>query len=338
MQKNVLLSLSLLFSLGFFIFQSTLATFSNSGSITGAELNISADCYENNGTMDGNKIKISAATLKGSGPIRGSYTNIQCDHYNLNSFLSGTHQCIIKAKIFEANGTIEGNKVTIICDEFKFSGTIAAQECIIYTKNKFDHTLFKRNTNGKYTIHITKKGFEPSTHKNRISNAFQNLKTNFLHLADENIEDEIQKVISYANLNNIYDIVLLTSFMQEAEEMAIYNRERQNKNRGSDSDLYAAIACGSLGAIGITGAIAAILYPNLITRKFNLKNKEGLVKYASIAAGCSVCSLLLSYLNLSEWLNPRYKEKYEKLSLIASQLNHALIRAHIPEEEIIALQ
>lgn len=336
MKKTTLFPLAA--TLILFANQSTLPAFSNSGYIIGDQLDISADCFENNGPMDGTNVNIYATILKGSGSIKGSYTYIQCEEYNLNSILTGTDECIIKAKIFDANGTIEGNRVTIVCDEFKFNGTITAQECIIYTKNSFDSNLFKRNPKGKYTIHITKNGFETSRNKNKISNAFQNLQKNFLHLSEKNIEDEIQDLVAYVNFNNIHDIILLSSLKRKIAKMAMYNKEKQSQNRGCNSDLYAAMSLGTLGAIGVTAVTAAIISPNLINQKLDIKNKKDLFKSASIVAGCSACSLLLSYLNLSEWLNPRYKEKYEKLSIIDFHLDQALMAAHIPEEEIILVQ
>lgn len=216
MKKSILFALNAILIL--FVNQSTFPTFSNSGYMTGGQLDISAACFENNGTMDGTNVNIYATVLKGSGPIKGSYTYVQCNEYNLNSTLTGTDECIIKAKIFEANGTIEGNKVTIVCNEFKFTGTITAQECIIYTKNSFDPNSFKRNPNGKYTIYIIKNGFDACKHKNRILDTFQSLQRKFLHLSEKNIKDEIKDIARYVNLNNINDIILLTSMKQKIEK------------------------------------------------------------------------------------------------------------------------
>lgn len=143
---------------------------------------------------------------------------------------------------------------------------------------------------------------------------------------------------SHAALNKIDDIKLLRSLKQEVEEMVNYNRERKDKSRGADSDLNGGITWGSLGAVGITAAVAAILYPEPIAQRFNLNKNGKLFEFASIATACSVCSLLMSYWKLSKWFKPQYKEKYEKLSLILAKIDESLMTPRIPEEEVIILQ
>ena len=146
MKKNIFLPL--IFAMGFFGYQSALLSMSsfyyyNLGWNYGIDIDINANYCENNGTIAAYcNLNVKATTLKGAGSISGSRTDIQCDNYCLNGTLSGTQTCTIKAKILESSGTIEGKKVTIRCDEFKFNGTILAEECVIYTKNRFDPNLF----------------------------------------------------------------------------------------------------------------------------------------------------------------------------------------------------
>lgn len=323
----------LLLVLGLFTFKSTLSTFYNSGSMYGYDLSISTDCYENTGTMKAyNEVNISAITLQGSGSITGDYANIQCDNYNLNGLLSATKKCIIKTKKLEAGGTIEGKNISIICDEFKFNGAINADECIIYTKNPFDYTMFTKNTHGKYAVIITKKNniqlFTDDSLRSRVVSTFID---NCLCLAEENIENEVQKIRNWGVLNRIDETKIFDELKKEMEAKIDYYKERLNEKRGPSSDLFASILTGAAGA-----SIATITFLNrkCIMQKLDLTSLQLEVLTAIISG----FPLLFSAAFLTNWLSPQYKERYEKLSLILSKIDQSLMAPRIPEEEIIVLQ
>ena len=312
----------------------------NAGIQAGYNIEISTFHHKNDGMIKAlNAVTINATTMSGSGSVSAHRANIKCDNYNFNGSISCAEDCVIKAKKFDApNGSIEGKKVTIICDEFNFRGALScSQECTIYVKTPFDYTMFKRNGLGKFIAIVTKNNFEPHTQESLLSNAGAKLIQGCLKLTAENIENELKKTRTHAVLNRIDDIKILEQLKRNVEVKAHYCQERLNQKRGESTHFYTSAIFGGVGSMGIALATTAFLYSKSITQKLKLNDPTSAKFGAAIAGLVSLGSLLMSYTSLAEWLNPHYKEKYEKLSLAIAQIDQSLKTKRIPEEEIIIL-
>ena len=190
--------------------------------------------------------------------------------------------------------------------------------------------MFKRNPEGKYTVIITKNDIQLFTHDNLRALAISTFIDFCLSLAEQNIENEVKKIRNYAALNRIDDTKVFVELKKAMEEKISYNYERINEKRGDLILLYAGILSG---VVGISFATAATM-----NRKFIIEKLEmGSFEYGLIATVISAVPILLSPILIDGWLNPRYKENYEKLSLILSKIDQALLIPRIPEEEIIIL-
>ncbi len=315
-------------------------TLTGRGSISAYSADIQCNTYKFNGSVsctDG--CVIHAKALEEGGTIESKKVTIVCDAYRFNGTVSCFEECVINAKTFEGSGNIKGKKVTIICDEFKFQGTISCtEECTIYVKNQFDHTMFKRNGAGKYIVIVTKNNVELFSQESLLSTVVSELTNNCLNLTQEGIVNTLRKTRTRAVLNRIDDLNFLEELKKKVEAQAQYYRERLDEKRGTSATLHTGVAFGGVSSLGLCSAVSALLYNQSITTKLKL-NSPGSVKiYAGVGGVVSLIPLFLSYMAISEWLNPRYKEKYEKLLLVITKIDQSLKTKRIPEEEIITLQ
>ncbi len=279
------------------------------------------------------EINLNVTSLSGMGSIIGSSVHIQCDNYDASGSLRASEECFIKTKTLEGNGTIEGDKVTIHCDEFKFRGKISAQKCIIYTKIISDYNMFERSLEGNYTINISKYGFESCTYES----LFSSIMNHYLDFAEKNIEDEIKRIRNHAIFNKIDDVKLLEALKKALKEKASYYIDKIDEKRGPSEDLYAGILCGTLGIGGISVATAGMWYQKFLMEQYHF-NELTQFRIATFAVLFAGCSSFISYIFLSNWLNPRCKERYEKLSLILSAIDQSLMKPLALEQEVIVLQ
>lgn len=339
MKKNSLFLMALIAALSSYTCVSPMAY--NAGIQVGYNIETSAYHVKNDGKINAlNEATISATTFSGSGSINASSANIKCSNYNFNGSISCTQDCLINTKKFDAPmGLIEGKKITIICDEFNFRGTIAChQECTIYVKNKFDYTMFKRNGVGKFIAIITKNNYERHSQEGLLSSVSSKLIQSCLRLTAEDIENRLKETRTHAVLNRIDDIKILEELKKNIETKANFCKERLNQKRGESANLYASAIFGGASTVGISLATTAFLYSKSIAQRLKL-NDHVSVKFGAAAVGLiSLGSLFMAYSSLAAWLNPQYKEKHEKLSLVIAQIDQSLKVPRVPEEEIIILQ
>ena len=315
-------------------------TFSNAGMMFGYNFYVIAFSCENNGTIKAfNTANVKVTTLTGYGSINAYNGSISCSNYNFNGSVYCKQECLINATKIEANGTIEAKKVIIICDTFNFSGTICcSEECIIYVKNPFDYTQLKRNGEGKFTVIITENKIDLFSPESLVSDTVKKLENYKENLTEAEIENELKKARTRAVLNRVDDIKILEDIKENIEQKVQYFKERIHQKRGPSSYLGASALCGTGSMLGVSMATAVLLYPDLQAQRYKLSNSVCVKAAAVIAAAISIGSSLASYVFFAEWLDPKYKEKYEKLSLVIPKIDEALLVQRVPEEEIIILQ
>ena len=197
--------------------------------------------------------------------------------------------------------------------------------------------MFKRTAQGKYTIVVSKYGPMFFSKEGLYSYASTNLGDNCLSLTEESVEAEIKKIRSYAALNKIEDTKLLEELKKDFEEKINYNAEMIHEMRGSAADLNNSICWGALGSVSLTAAAASILYRKSVEKNFNAPDHVPL-GIACLAAAASGYSYFKFCKSLSEWFNPRYEEKCQKLSFILGKIDQSLATPRISEEEITVLQ
>ena len=339
MKNNILFLTGLIAVL--FSYTTASAMSYNMGIQIGYNIEVSTIKYRNDGSLQAfNAANINVTTFSGFGSVSAPSANIRCNNYNFTGSVSCTQECVINTKKFEAaTGSIASKKIIIICDEFNFQGDISCeQECRIYVKNKFDYNMFKRNGLGKFTIIITKNNYEQYTQENLLSSTSTKFIQNCLNLTADNIENELKKTRTHAVLNGIDDIKILEGLKKNVEEKAYYCKERLNQEHGESASLYTSTLFGIVGSIGMATSTAAFLYNKPLAQRLRI-NDQFAVKLSAAAAGLlSLGSLFLSFTNLSEWLNPQYNQKYEKLSLVITKIDESLKTERAPEEEIVILQ
>lgn len=312
----------------------------NVGIQCGYNVDIGTYVYRNDGIVKAvNAVNINVKTLTGTGSISGYSANIKCDTYQFNGLISCTEGCAVRAKIFEECGRIEGKRVRIICDEFKFCGNISCSEdCVIYTKKAFNHNLFERKKSGKYYVIITQNNVALCTLESLLSNIELEFTNNLLKLTDSGIEDEIKRARTCAVLNRIDDVKILEELREKVEAQAQYYKERLDEKRGEPAFLYTGAAFGGVGTLGLCSAAIALFKSHSVAIKFGIKNSGSVKIGAGVGGVVSSISLFVSYMAISEWLNPLYKEKYDKLQLVSLKIDQSLKSKRIPEEEVIILQ
>lgn len=341
MQKNIsFLTPLILFS----ILNISAADFSSLASIFGGislsgDVQINTLYYKNFGMIAALNVDINTRTLSNSGSIKSRLANIICTkNCNITGTLSGTTACNIKAELLEGNGNIEGEKVTIICDKFKFAGTVSAKECVIYTPKPFDYSLFKRNAAGKYTVIHTKNGPQSYTYESLLNNTITTFVDNCLTLPNEDIQSELNQVNAAAFLNKINNSKILEELKKSIANKIANYKDKVEEKRGPASDWNTSAALGSLGAAGISAAAAVVKYRNILTEKYKLLNEPTPFLIAAGLTACSGYLLYDSYKHASRWLNPQFKEKHQKLSSILSRVEQALVSPQPADAQIITLQ
>lgn len=94
-----------------------------------------------------------SAQFVNRGTFNCEHANIDHGNFTNDGTVRGRETVNIKAKVFDGSGSVEGKKILLACDEFKYSGNISCdQECVILAKKPFDQNMFKRTGSGKFTI------------------------------------------------------------------------------------------------------------------------------------------------------------------------------------------
>lgn len=291
----------------------------------------------NEGILEGfETMTIKATSLSGNGTIRGKHVIINCDECKVSGTIAGNTECTITARKIDDAGTISGGRVIIRCDEFGFRGTLSCtNKCVIYAKQDFDYSMFKRNGSGRVTIIITKDEIDLVTEEALVSRSFQTLHTRCLSLIKEDFDDLIKKTRTTAVLNLILEKNMLEKLKRKIEAEAKYYKERLNQKRDPQALLKGMVEVG-LGSIGLLGAGLIFKNNQALAQKFGV-DRSYLHWAAGLTGGIASIPVLASYFAFYEWLNPCYKEKYEKHLMIIDCIDNALKTTRIPEEKITTL-
>lgn len=336
MKKNIF---PLLFISLFYISNLSAGLLSWHGGITlSGNTEINSSYYKNSGIIASFNVNVDTSTLSNSGSIKGCWTDIKCSQTcDITGSVTGSSTCNIKTQLLEGNGNIEGGKVVIICDEFKFKGTILAEECTIYSKHTFDYSSFTRNNNGKYTVIISAKGPQYFSHESLQAHAISTMVDHCLMLPENEIMNKLTELSSIAYLNNIDSAPIFEELKRTIESTINDYSTKLEEKRGPSSELNMGITCASMGAGSIGLTAAAIVYRNFLTQRFRLNEEAPFVIATFLAAGAGLFSHI-SYRYISDWLNPQYKERYQKLALILPSVEQVLTTPPNPEAQIIKLQ
>lgn len=94
-----------------------------------------------------------SAQFVNSGTFNCEHANIDHGNFTNDGTIRGRETVNIKAQVFDGSGLVEGKKILLACEEFKYRGNISCdQECVIYARKPFDQNMFKRTGSGKFTI------------------------------------------------------------------------------------------------------------------------------------------------------------------------------------------
>ncbi len=241
-----------------------------------------------------------------------------------NGVIKGINSIRLAASYLSGTGTIESPDIIITCNEFKFSGSISCdKQCTIYAKKDFDTNMFKRSGNGAFKVIISPYDVKHFNRNDLCLAYYRYFCSNCLGLDQNTIDNNIKEIRTQAALNSIEDKAALTNINNYLRIQANFYREKLGEKYDSDS-LYSGLVKCCVGVLGLNIAYALS------------KAEWEFPAFASVLlAGASVA---LSCLDFYNGINPRYKEKHDAFSLIASRIDHALKTERIPEEKIITLK
>lgn len=265
--------------------------------------------------------------------------SINTDNYSIMGTLKAFNSAKIQARTFSGSGTIDSNQITIVCDEFNFTGTIICNgTCLIYTKKAFDPTQFKKEGTGNFTITVTSQTIEDHT-QTSLQAKGKNVLLSQVDISEEQINKNISDIRYNAKRNALDEKRVITELKNEADEQACYHATRLNQNH-DEQELTTALTYSAVGCAGLGLAAATYLYKDAITgglQPYISLQNDSVPSAALTTAIVSIFPLVFSVKHFQAWLNPQHKEKHATLSLVSKKLNDALQTPYTPEEQIITL-
>lgn len=247
----------------------------------------------------------------------------------MSGTIKGINSVTLRASSIIGNGIIESPNITIICNEFKFSGLISCdKQCTIYVKKNFDINMFKREGEGTFKIIISPynvEHFSPSD----LSAAYYNyFCSKSLYLKQNAIDNAIKDIRRHAAFNFIDDKAVLRDIKEKLESEVEQTKYWDLIYSGLDKSWVTATGLG----------IAYVLFENEQYLADKLSVDSECMKYLPILlASVSIFPLAYFGYDFYNWDDPQYHTKYDGLSLIINRIEHALMIERIPEEKIITL-
>lgn len=243
---------------------------------------------------------------------------IMTHNYSQNGYYFTNHGSIqalgsayINVNNLSGSGSITSDSITISCDTFNYTGTLACNgSCIIYAKKKFDPNMFKRAGSGTFTVIITPYEFKRYTIADLLYKAESLLCYDILNESEDSASRKIQELRTHAAIGDIADQELLSKLKEIVMSKVDYHKDRLDQMRDPVALNSALIASGVSATL-----LAATLY------LYKKRAEFGTSFSAEAAVGTSFITGIFSAVGFGfaahkyyHWLNPRNKEKYEKYS------------------------
>lgn len=261
--------------------------------------------------------------------------SISIAKYVLTGTVKGNVAVNVDVNTIQGDGLILSKKITIVCDEFNFTGTIECNgECSIYCKNPFDYDAFKRKGRGRFVIIISPYRHEPFTESTLMSKACSLLVCDPLHLTKEQVDMHIKHLRRNAAVNNIDEKSIFEKIQEEVNAYITYYKKRLDEKWDCPS-LYKGMLSGGLAMGGFAGCYAG--YKDVFAK---LLEYIGVDKSAFlIALGLvSTIPLVIACHFLANGLSPCHAEKYEKLCMVRERIDKAMTKPRVCQEQVIRLQ
>lgn len=236
-------------------------------------------------------------------------------------------------------GQIIGNNFTMKCNEFNFRGTIESNgECIIRCKKPFDYNSFTRKGNGSITVIISPYDFESFTKDELIDTADNLLVSNFFTNDISSLDDQIKSIRYYAASNKIKENIIFESVVDNLDNQINYH-ELHLDEKYDTKYLKRILGDWTLAGIGLAPSYIFYKYKSNINKIIPSIKEEHMATGAFLGLILTCFSVSDSLPAISACLNPKHKEKFEKLTLIKEKIYKSLESPYILEkEQVIKLQ
>lgn len=280
---------------------------------------------------------VDVRSFTGNGTITaGNTVSITCSSYfGYAGKISAGTECVIKAKTFDGCSVIRGSTITLICDEFTFTGTVSCDgKCTIYTRKPIDASSFKREGKGTFEVVIAPLGIEFMGESELFSRSYKNFHDNCLRLDETAVDSIIRKIRNDAAVNKLDENALLEKVKKDLKIRAQFHKDHLTERRDQSSLSLGLTMCG-ISAIGLACSYA--LFKNKgISQKFGIDAFA--VKSVAVTAGIiSAIPAFVAPGTFYDWLYPRHKEKYEALSLIIRSIENALAAPQVCDVKVVRL-
>ncbi len=280
-----------------------------------------------------------------------STEDVPMQHYFFNKYgsIMSPNTVSLKLDSLLGSGTIKAPFIRIACDTFNFTGTIECDnECTIYVKKPFDYEMFTKEGAGNFTVIVSPYGIEEHTEASLLSKIRRALSNNLLSVTDEDIERIGKEIRHHADFNKLDQQSVVTYIQQGLKDDCAYHADRLGNSRDA-SELLKGIKSCALSTTSVGACVLAYRFRKQINKQLRtlipIFDKEDIQDICIPIFGIGVigavvvsCALLPEAArDFASWLNPRHKEKHEKLMDIESKLMRALEAPYISEQEIIKL-
>ncbi len=214
----------------------------------------------------------------------------------------------IRGKAVFGHGVLDSKKITIFCDEFFFGGIIHCdEECKIYVKKDFDHTIFTKEGSGDFTVIVNPFTAEKYTASALLNKADTLFFKDIAALTEESIHAYAAYLRHQAFMNGIDEQVIIGGIHEKIKLMSTDTPVKAvSEKTGFSSELGKTLIITGLGLGGLSAA--ALMFSNN-TREAETELVFGL--------GSISCLVFLEGVN-------RFLKSYKKMSPVSQKIEHQL--------------